>query len=92
MEMQAAHGPHKIFGYRPIYSYGRWNSSSMRAACAVAWPSLRSTSAHRTGPTLDDTTPVYDIVQRGIRAGFVYGPPKAVNGVLQPTLLLPSRT
>ena len=83
-------GPHKIFGYRTNLLFGDGtqfvDESRLRRRLAEFAFDLRPTD--RT--TLDGHYSVYDIVQRGYPGWFVYGPPKAVNGVLQPTLLLPS--
>ena len=83
-------GPHKIFGYRTNLLFGDGtqfvDESRLRRRLAEFAFDLRPTD--RT--TLDAHYSVYDIVQRGYPGWFVYGPPKAVNGVLQPTLLLPS--
>jgi iron complex outermembrane receptor protein len=83
-------GADKIFGYRTNLLYGDGTQfvedSRLRRRLAEFAFDLRPTN--RT--TIDAHYSVYDIVQRGYPGWFVYGPPKAVNGVVQPTLLLPS--
>jgi len=83
-------GPHKIFGYRSNLLYGDGTqfveASRLRRRLAEFAFDLQPTE--RT--TIDAHYSVYDLVQRGYPGWFVYGPPKAVDGVVQPTLLLPS--
>jgi iron complex outermembrane receptor protein len=83
-------GPHKIFGYRSNLLFGDGTqfvqASRLRRRLAEFAFDLRPTN--RT--TIDAHYSVYDIVQRGYPGWFVYGPPKAVNGVVPPTLLLPA--
>jgi iron complex outermembrane recepter protein len=83
-------GPHKIFGYRTNLLYGDGTqfveASRLRRRLAEFAFDLEPTD--RT--TIDAHYSVYDLVQRGYPGWFVYGPPKAINGVVQPTLLLPS--
>jgi iron complex outermembrane receptor protein len=83
-------GPHKIFGYRTNLLYGDGTqfveASRLRRRLAEFAFDLQPTE--RT--TIDAHYSVYDLVQRGYPGWFVYGPPKSVGGVVQPTLLLPS--
>jgi iron complex outermembrane receptor protein len=83
-------GPHKIFGYRTNLLYGDGTqfveASRLRRRLAEFAFDLEPTD--RT--TIDAHYSVYDLVQRGYPGWFVYGPPKAIGGVVQPALLLPS--